>query len=515
MSAPTPLTVEKIGRWLSFDTFSGMLLLLTGLAMLGVLVEAVRFLPVTGDNVYPEASNIVVAQRWASGFPLYADPRQPPYLLAGFPPLWYAGLAVAHRVGVSELDALTLFGRLLNLAALLASAGLGYLWGRWLGFPRRLALLTPTLYLSFPILIPWAVAARPDFPTLFFSLLAACVASFRLGTAGVVLAGVSAAVAFLVKQSSVAVPTAIVLWLLSSRRWRHAVLFVVTWWLLVGATLVGFEVSDHGAMSLNLSGHHFGTLSLAHVHDTVVRLWKPSGSGFALALLALGAFGFCYAWGESRSRLLGIYFATALGFALLGSAVSAGNVNYYFEPAFLLALLTPVGLDQLRRQWARESPMAGFVAITMLVLLLPSLDVQRWKMFGETPPDLQRVVPLVKEKRLLTDIPYLGARSALPELLDPVSQANLEREGGWSADALVERILEKDYDLVILHLKLDDPRWDTARYLTIGSGLRTAIAQTYAWCFEMDSTYVYGRAVEAGPGVRSGDCPSRTGQPSL
>ena len=113
--------------------------------------------------MYPEAAGVLSAQRWAHGFALYEDYRQPPYMTASFPPVWYGILAVAAKLGLSDLNALTLFGRLLSLACLFGVTVLAFRWNRKIGHPLGLALLTPLFYLSLPILIPWAVTAHPDF----------------------------------------------------------------------------------------------------------------------------------------------------------------------------------------------------------------------------------------------------------------------------------------------------------------------------------------------------------------
>src|SRR5215471_2745001 len=236
-----PFRRSSLNEMLSFANFQRLLLLLTGSAAAVFLVEVIRFLPVIGDNMYPEAANIVVAQRWAQGFPLYSDFRQAPYLLAGFPPLWYGLLALAAKAGFSQIDALTFLGRLLSVGSLLLAAALAVLWNVKQGYAVISSLLAAALYLAFPVLMPWAVTARPDFPTLAFCFLGIFFIAFRPHSAGIVIAAVCTAIAFLMKQSSVAAPTAIGLWLLWSRRWWGVVLFSLTWALLVGVICGYFE----------------------------------------------------------------------------------------------------------------------------------------------------------------------------------------------------------------------------------------------------------------------------------
>src|SRR5215510_12371308 len=166
-----PFRCSLLNNMCSFANFQRLLLFLTGCAAVAFLVEVLRFLPVIGDNMYPEAANIVVAQRWAQGFPLYSDFRQAPYLLAGFPPLWYGLLALAAKAGFSQVDALTFLGRLLSVGSLLLATVLAVLWNVKQGYAVISSLLAAALYLAFPVLMPWAVTARPDFPTLAFCFL--------------------------------------------------------------------------------------------------------------------------------------------------------------------------------------------------------------------------------------------------------------------------------------------------------------------------------------------------------
>jgi len=451
----------------SFKMFHGMVLLLTSLAALFFLVAAVRFLPVTGDNMHPEAANVVIADRWAHGSPLYADYRQAPYLLTAFPPLWYGALALAVKAGVSGVDALTLFGRVLSLTSLVGVAILGYRWHRRLGLTPGLALLTPTSLLAFPVLLPWAVTARPDFPMLFFGVLALWLAGLGAGATAIVPAAGAAAAAFLVRHSSVSVPAAIVLG-------------------SCGRTAGGMPRSSARPGASSSSPRSWSSTSTAagscgstcrvlnsatSLHATRTRScssWiTPPGNGFALGLLAFGLFGFLYAWrGDRRTRLLGFYFGTSLIFTVLGTTRAGANVNHYLEPGLAWAMLLPVGMDALRPTWRAGSASSTLVCVVVVVLLLPALDLQRWNMLGAQPPDFRRLADLVRDRRVFTDVPYVGARSRSPELLDSVPHAYMEKAQAWDPVPPVEALDARAYELVILQRPIDDARLATARYPT-------------------------------------------------
>ena len=183
--------------FVSFRAFQLLLLTLAGFIVALFLFEAVRSLPVTGENIYPESAGVLTAQRWAHGSPLYQDYRQFPYLVTPFPPLWYALMAIPVKLGLTTLDSLTLYGRMLSLVFVGGIAVLGYALNRRLELPSLLALVTPALYLSFPVIIPWAVTARPDFSALFLSLLTIYWVGAGSRTAFIYIAGIAAALAFL------------------------------------------------------------------------------------------------------------------------------------------------------------------------------------------------------------------------------------------------------------------------------------------------------------------------------
>jgi hypothetical protein len=508
----------------SFGSFQALLLMLTALCSFLFIAESVRFLPVRSDNIYPEAAGVLSAQRWAHGLPLYEDYRQPPYLITPFPPVWYCVLALGAKVGFSDLNSLTLFGRILSLASLFGVVGLGYLWNRRIGLSRPLSLLTPTFYLSLPILIPWAVAARPDFLALLLGFAALSWSGFRTGAKSTSVAALLAAMAFLVRHNAVAVPVAVVLWLVWSRRWRHACVFTAIWALVVGTTVAVFQVYTHGLLLLNLSGATFGQFALTYIRDIAGRLLMPAGHGFVVALFAFGIFGFIETWKQkdARTRLMGIYLLVSCVLAVVGSAARGAAVNHYFEPALAMAVLIPTGVARLATVWKSESPLASFATVFVLVLLLPSLDMQRSYFMHNKPDNLQPLARMMGKRRVFTDIPYLAARTPTLELLEPASLMNTERAGGrvgWSSALIAEALQEKKYELVILSFPVDaayDPFDTYPRYTHLDSAVRAAIVRDYHLCFQLDTSdidgrletrYVYSTVSQdsIGPG---GNCPS-------
>jgi hypothetical protein len=489
---------NRVSKLFSFTAFQGLMLILTGLVAFCFLVELPSFLHVTGENVYPESAGVLAALRWANGLPLYGDYRQPPYLVTAFPPLWYAFLALAVKAGIAKLDALTLFGRILSLASVFGIAVIGFRWNQRLTHSRWSAVLTPAFYLSFPILIPWAVTARPDLPALFLGLLALYWSGFGSSTASLGLAAALAALAFLCKHNAVAIPVAIVLWLLLYNKWKQIWVFCGVWALVAGSTLLAFQLSSQGLLLLNLSGAKFGHFGLTYVHDILTRLFAAPGNAFAVALFALGVFGFLQPWDRrsERSCLLKIYLIVALGFAVISSAAAGAATNYYLEPALAMALLIPTGLASLEPEWKNDSPLVLFAAVILIALVAPSLDTQRRNLMHSRPEDLRREVALMKDKRVFTDEPYLAARTSNPQAIDLASLINTERTGGWAAwsSAMIAQALQnKRYELVILRTPMAppylpyEPKAAYPRYPRLDDALQVAVIQNYHLCFQTEN----------------------------
>jgi hypothetical protein len=496
-------SIQRVGM-LPFKTFQYLLLLLTGSCVVALALQTVRFLPVTGDNIYPESAFVLAAQRWAHGSPLYSDYRQSPYLMTAFPPVWYAVLAMGAKLGLSDLDSLTLFGRVLSIICLLAAGALGWFWNRWLGFPALSALLTPAFFLSFPILVPWAVTARPDTLALFLSMGALYCAGLRPGILSVSLAGVMAAGAFLVKNNTVAAAVAIVLWLFLSGKRKRAAVFCSVWGAVVVALLLPFHLSGDFVLLLNLSGAKFGLFASTYIRDVLAKLLTKDGHGHAVALFAWGAFSFFQSLHsrDARLRLIRIYLVVSGALAFIGSAAAGGGVNHYLEPAFAMALLVPAGMARLEAAWDTNSACPAFAATMMIALLAPSLDVQRSNAIHRSPEDLRAFATLVKGRRVFTDDPYLAARTPAPQAVDLSSLTNTEKRGGWAAwssEAIEADLNARRYELVILRTPMRapyvpyNPDHRYPRTHRLDGALQNAVLQNYHLCFESDESDEYGR----------------------
>jgi len=324
-----------------------------------------------------------------------------------------------------------------------------------------------------------------------------------------------AALAFLVRHNAVAAPVAIVLWLLWLRRWKHAGLFCLVWGAISLGTLAAFQLTNHGMLLLNLSGAKFGALSLSYTRDTLFRLLVSPGHSFAVVLFAFGAFSVFELWNqrEERLRLISIYIIVAFGFAAFGSAAAGAAENHFLETAFAMAVILPAGLARLGQSWTSDSPLASFVVVILLFLLLTSVDAQRWNFMHTRPEDFRSLLPVMEGRNVFTDVPYLAARTATPQFLDLVSLTFSQQTGGstsWSSASLVGDLQQRRYELLVLHERADIPYDPTARYPRyprLDSSVRAAIDAHYRLCFALNNNYVYARR-PADKNLPGGSCPS-------
>ena len=283
--------------------------------------------------------------------------------------------------------------------------------------------------------------------------------------------------------------------------------FCATWLIAVASVLVPVYWTSQGLLLLNLSSAKFGPLAFTYIHDVLARLLLTEGSGFTILLIAFGAHTIleCCKDANKRIRLIIIYALVSCGLAIVGSAAAGAHVNHYLEPALALALVAPIGLSRLASSWRGDSSLASFATILVVLLLLPSLDAQVKKVRHAKRSELRNVLPLVMNRSVFTDIPYLSARAASPQLVDLASLINTQRVGGWagwSSARVVEVLQKKDYEVVILSQPVEMiyvsaglyPRWPRMDLL-----MRRAIGDNYRFCFQLNDVYADGPLYVYGP----------------
>lgn len=317
--------------------------------------------------------------------------EEPPYTLCPYGPVYYWAAAGVTRL--TGLEHTLVPGRLVSLAATLATVGL-LIWAvRRAAGSLAMGLLIASLFLTTPVIRGWGVVYRVDALATLMAVgayllaeqggrarerFASAVSGPRAPASGtwaawLVASAVCVAAGSLVKQTVALAALPIFLWLLvHKRRWAAlgyaalvAVLGIAAWWI-VDRLSGGYHVS------CAVKGH-MGHMSLAY------GFWKGYDFLFIpLTLLGLASVLFLAVgrpWAVARSLYaLGFLVSTAVATVLSGRQ---GSAACYFMEALSLAGLAAgaIALHALaRRNAARAAWAAAFLSV---LLTLPEFQALR------------------------------------------------------------------------------------------------------------------------------------------
>ena len=267
-------------------------------------------------------------------------------------------------------------------------------------------------------------------------------------------AAVCAGCAFLVKQTFFAVPVAIVSWLIYRRRYREA----VYWAAGVALTVAGGYALVWWREPLVLK--HIAALRhpIFEYQGTFSNLWKAVSQP-VMPFAAIGGF-FALRRGDSDRALISIYCVAAWVVAILTVMQVGGNINYFWEPLVVSAVLAGPGLSELQRN-ANRAPMLVTAMLFMLVLraFVPLLREE----FGYLRTNYASVkdyqvrkakwdsfVSVVSGRRLLSTFPDLTLLSMKPMIPDPFLNTTLELQGQWNFKPVIAEIDGGIYDLIVI-----------------------------------------------------------------
>lgn len=393
---------------------------------------------------------------------LYPSNAAPPYRAAIYSPLNYYFQAITMFItGPRSM----LGGRLITVLASLYICYSLYRIARQqeLATVRRAgvgislaAALTP---FATAALYDWGVLAKADMLAIAFSLAGVQ----RIWEAGQARrrdarlwpyfgAGLLCALALLTKQSALAAPIAIVIWLGLGREWRFMAAFVGS---LAGSLVVvgvGFQLATGGAFFRHLVTYNSQPYDLDFLGAALnYLLWTH------IVMLVLAAF-----WVArplvgrfERMDLWRIYFLAALAVSFSAGKVGA-DYNYYIESLCLMSLLAwwQVGrLMALRSEW-RLGPVRLPVAMIALVFMVIQLfQLHHIPLLAEgsntpTPADFDRPNQVAAQLRdlsqqgpLLAEDSGWQATQGLPvELDDPFVFGQLAPAGSWDSRAFMEKL---------------------------------------------------------------------------
>jgi hypothetical protein len=320
-----------------------------------------------GEMTYPAGANAYIARRVQQGGVLYGDWRRRPHMLTIYGPLLYLPAAWIGRWVNADAQGICMIGRWISLAATLATAGLivSMVGHRPAGHLFFGVLMGLVFFTCDEVITSADMCFRPDAPACLLMLLGlSLVVSFQR-PATLYASLVFFLLAFLYKQSSVAGPPAVALWLwLSGQRGRairYGFLAVVAFL----GTFVLLEVLTGGAYSLNTVKALKGNTGLRNIPTILNTVAVPAVLPLTAALYVLGVEMTARKW-----QPLTIAFAFSLVLSVASTYRDGSGENYYIP---VLATACVLCGQQLARWWRQGKAVPAAAAGLTIAMMLAAV----------------------------------------------------------------------------------------------------------------------------------------------
>lgn len=438
---------------------------------------------------YPEGAQVAAVLRLRNGEPLYPPFLAYPYIITPYPPLLYlldAGVSALLGLGVYEtmvaaraLTLATSFGAALLVGMLAVRERVG----------RIASLTAAALFLPIPLLDQWGFAVRPDLPAIFLSLAAGwlLLRSPRLVWA----AGLVVGLALLTKFTAISMPISACIWLVASRRLRHAIVFAAS---AVGVAGGGAAVTlalSHGeAFGHTVLANMNPLLPMEHAIDIFARLPTLAWFPFAAAVV-----GMLIQIRSRQLRLSGVYWPVTLAVGLFTLRGRGGDVNYLLEAAAATCWLAAHGLREI---WLTLRPrvdarlVALPVVVTIAGLIWGARTFSFWRAEGGVNTDRRLPIEEVAvAPSVLAEEPTMVLLAGKPLVLsDPFNLSQLQTAGRFDPSDLIQRIRQRDFGLIVLRGDVRQTRYINGQPKWPES-VRRAIADYYVFSKRVDIYWLY------------------------
>jgi hypothetical protein len=406
------------------------------------------------DVSYPDSATLLRIGDFIRSGHIYPDVDRPPYLVTLYGPLTYVLLAIPYRLAQAAGITPQVLVRFVIVGALCLCVLLTFLISRRLYSSRPMAWLCALFAVSALPMAFWTTQIRGDFLAFALSLLSLYWFLLTNARPKAIGAAFCAGIALLVKQTFIAVPIAIVSWLIYRRRYKDAFLWSTTLALTV---LVGYAIAwwREPLMLKHIAALRHPILG----YGQALRILANAVSQPVVPLAVIG--GFLAMWKRTPERLLCIiYCIVAWLVASLTITQVGGAINYFFEPLVASAVLAGPGLSELQRK-ANRTPI--LVTAMLFLLLLRAFVPMLWgelaylKRSYANAVDYQvrktkweSFVSTVSGRRLLSTYPDVTVLSTTPEIPDPFLNSTLELRGQWNSGPVVAEINAGVYDLIVI-----------------------------------------------------------------
>jgi hypothetical protein len=414
----------------------------------GLLVtgQSAKLIRAQRDTTYPEGANAYVAVLAGRTGQLYHSYSFPPYVVQAFGPLFYAVNAAIARASNCDADVTIRRARLLTFACFLLCGFVVFQICRELEFSNFESALAGMMLLAQPAFINWNVTMRPDVPSLLGMLLCLLLAlrEEEWGLQACILSGFFAGTAFLLKQSAMAAPAAIVAVFLLQKKYKQ------TFVLALGAAAP--VVIAFGILLWRREPFIGQFTAVGKSIWSIANGARWVASAWAIVMLAvpfaIGATGFISAMkGSGKAKMIASFALMSLCGGLTTIPQIGGDVNYFLADLAGCALLLPFAIRVVTQ---RMGPATGAVAIAVLLLgiTVTAGGLHRYPMFA---PRTDIPYGSLSSLKILAADPYIALHGRDPEMLDPFTTHVFELAGRWDPSPVIQGIQRGDYDLVVLY----------------------------------------------------------------
>ncbi|HEX2721776.1 MAG TPA: hypothetical protein VHM24_02580, partial [Gemmatimonadaceae bacterium] len=428
-------------------------------ATTGVLLLYVgTTLPMFMDVGYPDSATLLKVRELVHTGVLYGPFDKPPYLVTIYGPLTYILLAIFYSVAEAcgwDPQIAVRIGVLLSFVGCLTAV---------FAIARRafgsatigsLSVLFATSVVPFAL---WATQIRGDFAGTFFSLSGTAFflesldrRNHRIAYGGAILCF---AAALLTKQTFVAAPTAITVWLAFRKQWSAALLFAggVVLLAVLGYFVVWLR---EPAMLEHYAAVQNPVLDFRGARAITIEAMRQLLVPFSVAGLVASL-----SETNPRTRPLIAVGAASWMIAGLTAAQVGANINYFAEPLLLSSVAAGKGLHAVHTRFSRRRwLLTAFAMVLAVGWFIPTLRNEQ-RVFRKALEQRQiaryrrgpwdRFASAVSGQRVLSTIPAISVLGVSPEMPDPFLNSVLEMRGKWSSRPIVESLNRGRYDVVVI-----------------------------------------------------------------
>jgi len=426
-----------------------------------------------GPNTVGEAGKVYFAQRFSEGKSIFTSADKPPYYASMHGALLHASVGVVGRTLNLPAGALYGIGRMVSILGTVIALAIAWrlLWKLGAGHPGWFALLFISFFAPEGI-CEHAVSYRPDHWNLALSTFCCWLLVEHPGKRGrLFLLATIPAIAFFIKAPGLALVIPIALALIAEKQWKQALICAITAIALTGVAIVAINIGSEGrffegmrsGLSMPIGIEYF----LGCVRNSMI--WIPLVAPLALVANALPLRD------ETNRRwtVVMLFWFAALIVSAIGST-RAGSNTYYFVASFLYGLiLTFAWIAHLVRSDGdgyRTVAVAGIIQALLYVHILSVYGPASLPITDQTPMDISiRVSRMVGPDRLalankinntkteagepwkcFSDDAGLNILLNDPQVIYPLMQSMMIKQGSMSLAEMVGPIEREEYDVVVL-----------------------------------------------------------------